>query len=185
MTESYLDYLKKRSLLGYLYRTYFLYPSLSKYLDGRTLDVGCGIGDFLKYSPNTEGVDVNPDLVNYCKSQNLNAQIMEFDVLPYSSNSFDSIVLDNVLEHLENPSPLLAEIERVLVKGGILIVGVPGSKGYKKDSDHKHFYDDLQLVDIIKKYNFEKIDIFGRPLNLPFLSSILSSYCFYGIFRKC
>lgn len=185
MTENYSDYLKNRSFLSYLYRTYFLYPSLSKYLDGKTLDVGCGIGDFLNYSPNSEGVDVNPALVNYCKSHNLNARIMEFDVLPYLSNSFDSIVLDNVLEHLENPSPLLFEIERVLVKGGVLIIGVPGSKGYKRDSDHKHFYDELQLVELLKKHNFEKLDIFGRPFNLPFLDSILSSYCLYGIFRRC
>lgn len=185
MTDSYLDYLKKRSLLGYFYRTYFLYPSLSRYLNGRTLDVGCGIGDFLKYSPNAEGVDVNPALVDYCKSKNLNALMMEFDVLPYSPNSFDNIVLDNVLEHIENPSPLLTEIERVLINGGILIVGVPGSKGYKRDSDHKHFYDELQLVETLKKFNFEKIDIFSRPFNLPFLSSILSSYCLYGVFRKC
>ena len=32
---------------------------VEKFINGKTLDVGCGIGDFLKYSNNSVGVDIN------------------------------------------------------------------------------------------------------------------------------
>ncbi len=58
--EAYLAYLKNCSKLGLLYRRHWLYPRLCCYLRGRVLDVGCGIGDFVAFRPETVGVDINP-----------------------------------------------------------------------------------------------------------------------------
>lgn len=46
--------------------------------------------------------------------------------LPYGSESMDLVILCEVLEHLNfNPLPALAEIGRVLKKGGHLYIGMP------------------------------------------------------------
>jgi ubiquinone/menaquinone biosynthesis C-methylase UbiE len=70
----------------------------------------------LKYHLGTVGVDINPVTVNFCQESGLHAVLMEKDRLPFSDEVFDSIILDNVLEHIEKPFPLLREINRVLKK---------------------------------------------------------------------
>lgn len=51
------------------------------------------------------------------------------DHLPFDSESFDSVLIDNVLEHIEDPNSLLAEIKRVIRPNGGLLIGVPGVLG--------------------------------------------------------
>jgi ubiquinone/menaquinone biosynthesis C-methylase UbiE len=45
--------------------------------------------------------------------------------LTYKDNSLDIVFLLEVLEHLDYPDKALAEIQRVLKPGGVLILGVP------------------------------------------------------------
>jgi SAM-dependent methyltransferase len=68
------------------------------------------------------------------------------DVLPFADASFDSVLLDNVLEHIEAPTLLLGEVRRVLVPGGRFLVGVPGQRGWESDPDHKVMYDEASSV---------------------------------------
>ncbi len=182
--EEYFDYLRQRSRLGLFYRKYWLYPRLSRLLKGKALDIGCGIGDLLKYRVNTVGVDINSNTVKWCRSQGLDVQVMEVDQIPFADEEFNSIILDNVLEHIENPVPILTEVQRVLNHDGILIVGVPGTLGYSKDPDHKVFYSKEYLVETVTSSGFDVQQVFAMPLNLKWLDSRMSQYCIYGVFRK-
>lgn len=58
--QQYFQYLKSRSFLGNIYRKYYLYPKLGRYLKCWLLDIGCGIGDILVFRSNSVGVDINP-----------------------------------------------------------------------------------------------------------------------------
>jgi SAM-dependent methyltransferase len=180
----YCDYLKTRSALAKNYRRFYLYPRLNTFLDGRVLDVGCGIGDMLRFRKNTVGVDINPDLVKWCRSQGLNAHLLDGETLPFKNNEFQGAVLDNVLEHLTEPVPLLNEIHRVITKNGIFIVGVPGEKGYRSDSDHKIFYTDRELLALMRRVDFTCKKMFYTPFRSSFLSRNLRQYCIYGVFSK-
>lgn len=180
--EKYHTYLLKRSRLSWLYRRWYLYPSLAKYLKGEVLDIGCGIGDFLSFWRNAIGVDVNPYNVSYCQSRGLKAIHVDFLPYPFEDQSFDGVVLDNVLEHIENPRPILKEIRRVLKKNDFFIVGVPGNRGYASDPDHKIFYDEKRLVNLLQDYGFKKKKILHMPLKSRFLNDQISQYCLYGIF---
>lgn len=46
--------------------------------------------------------------------------------LPYESDSFDAIIICEVMEHLNfNPLPIMQEMNRILKKGGHLYIGMP------------------------------------------------------------
>jgi SAM-dependent methyltransferase len=182
--NSYFEYLSTRSLLGYIYRKYWLYPKLNTKLIGKTLDVGCGIGDFLKFRRYTYGVDIDPNAIKYCKAKGLNVSLICNNKISFSDNFFDSVILDNVLEHIENPKPLLLEISRILKLKGILLIGVPGDTGFRSDLDHKVFYSENFLKLTLEKVGFECQEVFAMPLPFALLSKIVKSYCIYGVFIK-
>jgi len=186
MTEykEYFDYLRQRSGLGLLYRKYWVYPRLNKALHGRVLDVGCGVGDMLAYRPDTTGVDINPHTVAWCRSQGLDVYEMVKDVLPFDNGSFQGVVLDNVIEHLYDPEKLLCEIHRVLESKGVFVVGVPGLRGYDSDSDHKVFYDESSLVEVLNASGFSLVKLMHLPIAIPGLSRWLRQFCLYGVFVR-
>ena len=180
----YAEYLKQRSLFGHLYRTYWLYPRLARATSGKTLDVGCGIGDFLRFRPGTIGVDVNPETIAYCRAEGFDARQMQPDVLPFGDGEFDTVMLDNVLEHIAQPAPLLREIARVLKPKGRAVVGVPGRKGYASDPDHKRFYDEPGLVAAMATSGFDVVKVMHLPIPMRWLDAHARQYCLYGVFAK-
>ena len=182
--DKYHDFLKTRSFTGKLYRKYWLYPTLCKHLIGKTLDIGPGIGDFIKFRPNTIGLDINPNNVEWCQSQGLDVSLMEINIIPFDNCQIDSIIMDNVLEHIEDPEPLLIEIDRVLKRNGILLVGVPGKLGFSKAPDHEIYYSRKDLINKFVSRGYHLLNIFGLPIDYDLLETKLEQYCFYGVFKK-
>lgn len=93
------------------------------------LDVGSGAGQIarhlLKYADseaNITCIDLSHQMLrrarNRLKSPNPNFVTADLTRLPFADGSFDCITCSYVLEHLPDPQPGLAEISRVLAKGG-------------------------------------------------------------------
>lgn len=181
----YFQYLKKRSFKGLLYRNFVVYPRIQKYIRGNLLDVGCGIGDMLKFYPNSVGADINPHTVNYCNLNGTKAYLIKQDVLPFEQESFDTVLLDNVLEHLISPMPLLHEINRVMRGNGRLIIGLPGERGFLMDDDHKVNYTEFELSKLLKILDFGLVAKFSTPFESRYLSKHVSRYCnFYVAIKR-
>tara|TARA_B110000503_G_C7099211_1_gene393027 strand:- start:380 stop:967 length:588 start_codon:yes stop_codon:yes gene_type:complete len=180
-TSSYHNYLKNRSKLGGIYREFFLYPRINKLLKGDMLDIGCGLGDMIQYRANSVGCDINPLNIEYCKKRGLDAFVMGYNKPPFKNNSFDSILLDNVIEHIVDPDPLLKSVKRLLKKDGFIVVGVPGVKGYQHDHDHKCFYNEQKIEQLALKHGYRVANAFYSPVGKSvFLSNNLSQYCYYS-----
>lgn len=182
--ETYYAYLKNRSKLGLLYRRHCLYPRLCVYLRGRVLDVGCGIGDFVAFRPETVGVDINPETVAWCGDNGLDVRLMEGNLLPFADCEFDSVIMDNVLEHIPFPGPLLGEIARVMAPGASLVVGVPGRCGYDSDPDHKIFYGEASLIAVVNAAGFAQSRLIYAPIRSEWLDRYMRQYCLYGVFHR-
>lgn len=183
--DEYFEYLKTRRRLGTIYRRYLLYPKLARRLKGRSLDVGCGIGDMLAYHRNITGVDINPRTVGFCQARGLVAILMKPDELPFGDRAFNSVLMDNVLEHVLEPDRLLAEVRRVLTPGGHALVGVPGIRGWACDADHKVFYDEASLGIRMRTAGFEPVEVFFMPFGRSdWLNRHLRQYCLYGLFAR-
>lgn len=182
--DEYFVRLRSRKRVGLWYRNLWLYPRICRYLSGKVLDIGCGIGDMVRYRPETVGVDVNPKAVAFCLSQGLQVHQMQPDRLPCSNGEFDGATLDNVLEHLASPEALLGEIYRVLRRGGKLVIGVPGECGFASDPDHKHHYSEADLVRCLRGSGFELVHIFHEPFRSRLLDRRFRYYAIYGVFRS-
>jgi SAM-dependent methyltransferase len=108
----------------------------------KVLDLGCG----KKKYPGSIGVDINPDS---------DADIiydLNYFPYPFRSNTFDLIICDNVLEHLDNPLLVMEEIHRILKSGGVLKIIVPhfSSDDSYSDITHRHYF------------SFRSFDIFAQ-----------------------
>ena len=181
--QSIHNVLKKKRITGKIYQRFFLHPKLLNNLSGTILDVGAGLGDFIKHCPNGHAVDPDPLNVQEMLGKGIRAKLLLNDKIDFENCFFDSIIMDNVLEHIVNPDNLLLEIKRVLKPNGIFLIGVPGKKGFDTAPDHKRFYDEYLLKELLSKdYIFFKS--FYTPYKSNLLNKCLKSYCLYAIFRK-
>jgi 2-polyprenyl-3-methyl-5-hydroxy-6-metoxy-1,4-benzoquinol methylase len=112
-----------------------MYDLLSTYInkDSRILDVGCALGGFLKFLKdkgikNVYGIDVIEEYVELADDKNITIGSV-YD-LPFEDNSFDVIILEQVMEHLADLKTPIGEIRRVLTDDGVLFVGVPNASKY-------------------------------------------------------
>jgi SAM-dependent methyltransferase len=104
----------------------------------RLLDVGCGgawLGDhFERYT----GVDVSPEAVGAAQGRGIEVlQIEPGQALPFPDQSFDGVVLKDVLEHVGDPVALVRDVHRVLRSGGKVFASSPDAQRWVWD-DYTH-----------------------------------------------
>jgi len=105
--------------------------------DSKILDVGCATGGFLNFLgkkgfKNLYGIDLIKDYVDYAQKYSYNIKVGNVYSIPFNDNSFDIVILDQVIEHLVDLKRAIIEIKRVLVNGGIVCVGVPDASRYEE-----------------------------------------------------
>lgn len=100
------------------------------------LDVGCASGHQVFAAAGrirrAVGIDVAKDFIDVAKQFADEHQIrnVEFvctagDTIPFHDATFNKLICSEVVEHLIDPMPLLAEIKRVLAPAGIVVFTVP------------------------------------------------------------
>ncbi|HEX9711427.1 MAG TPA: class I SAM-dependent methyltransferase [Actinomycetota bacterium] len=96
---------------------------------GALLDVGCGPGLLLEVARargwKATGVDPSPFSVTLARSLGFNTHQGMLEDLRLPEASFDALALLQVVEHVPDPRPLLAECRRLLRPGGALLVATP------------------------------------------------------------
>jgi SAM-dependent methyltransferase len=120
MTEEILQEHKvtweQKPILRVLYTRWYK-EMAAQLTSGKTLELGGGSGNFKEFAPNVTSTDIMPlpwiDMV--ADAQNL----------PFSAQSFDNIVMFDVLHHIENVSLFFKEALRVLRPGGRVVIMEP------------------------------------------------------------
>ena len=102
----------------------------------RVLDIGCGMGDITELiakekSAEVVGIDVNEDHVAIAKELNRSSGVtfLHGDLLTQhlADQSFDCVVMLEVIEHLLEPIAYVREIHRLLRPSGCLILSTPNA----------------------------------------------------------
>jgi SAM-dependent methyltransferase len=188
--EGYFSHLQKISFIGRIYKRYYSSPILfffARRFGRRVVEIGSGTGNGIlgAFSKSVHGLEINPISVKYCNAMGFNVDLINADgAFPIADGVFDSCVLDNVLEHIEEPKITLDECYRITKKNGGLIIVVPGLSGFKSDPDHKIFYniDNLRNLD----GRWQLVNSFSIPFIFKSerLSNIVRQYCLVVTYRK-
>jgi hypothetical protein len=120
--------------------------------DIAVLDIGCG--DICLNEPNVLHADVDK------KASHLDVQC-DGCHLPFTDNTFKVVYASHVLEHVENPFSLLAEIGRVSFD--VAIVKVPNASHYRLFSeapDHLYGWTSFNLENLLRRH-FPSVQVYG------------------------
>lgn len=126
----------------------------------KVLDLGGRDGTLSRYYCNNNKViigDIDEKALSSAKDNyDLETQVINLnETLPFPDNSFDCVVMAEVLEHLPYPMITLGEVKRVLKKDGQFIGNLPLAY---------HLKDRIQIL------RGRKLLISGDPTHLQFLS---------------
>ncbi len=137
----------------------------------RILDLGCRDGTLTRYymsGNDVLGSDIDASALQYARD-NYGFAIQQLDLngnLPFEKESFDIIVMAEVLEHLPYPTITLQEVHRILKTHGLFIGSIPLA-----------YY----LKDRYRVLRGKKLTAAGEPTHLQFFTyedilSLLTQY---------
>lgn len=97
---------------------------------GSILDIGCGYGFFLREMQsrgwNVTGIEISETGRHYALTQwGIPVHSQPMEQLDLESDVFDVVTLFYVIEHVDDPPALLAEVRRVLKPGGLVLLRWP------------------------------------------------------------
>lgn len=171
-------YLKTANSLGWGPKTVKLNPErthvLDKFVVGKkVLDIGCGSGIYVDYltrqGKKAVGIDFVNEFIKRAK-KNYRGKFRTANAykLPFDDNSFDTVMMLDVLEHLDDELKALKEAIRVARKRLILIVPRKVERSlenhgliYKhySDSSHLRYYDKKGLQTLAKKLGIKVLKV--------------------------
>lgn len=94
------------------------------------LDVGCGDGFFAGVTFGSKKIDVGMDMedsrITEARTSTVYKEIVVYDgyTFPFRNRSFQTIVINSVLEHVDDLPHLLREVSRILAPGGTCLTTV-------------------------------------------------------------
>ncbi|MDD5005796.1 MAG: class I SAM-dependent methyltransferase [Candidatus Omnitrophica bacterium] len=142
------------------------YQEISRYKKkpGNLFDIGCSYGFLMEFfiskGWNATGMDICENAITYARKQGLDCYMADIANFRHN-NKFDVIVMDNVLEHFENPLEYLKLVKNFLAKDGIIYIRVPNVESVMLSSKIQSFLGDLKP--------FEHLFYFSKDtLNLLF-----------------
>lgn len=150
---------------------------------GRILDVGCGLGYFVRHAgrwPGWEahGCEISPQAADFAREWLKLDRVRPGPVeeAGYAAGSFDVVTLWDVIEHLAQPEPLLVHVAALLRDDGFLFLHTPNAPlqllkarlkrlalgvrpgvHYLEAKDHLHLYAPATMRRLLRRCGFANV----------------------------
>ncbi len=173
----------------------FISPHFKINKDSTILEVGSGAGGiitFITESENRYAIDPLEKFYSSVESFNeqrdptVNYQTAMGEELPFENEYFDLIIMDNVLDHCDEPKKVMLEVARVLKPNSFIYFKQNTYHAWGKfvrylmefltiDRGHPFTFSKIQLIQMINKNGFnviKKVSVgYGSTWKREFLSS--------------
>jgi 2-polyprenyl-3-methyl-5-hydroxy-6-metoxy-1,4-benzoquinol methylase len=161
---------------------------------GALLDIGPNIGTCLALARergwNISGVEINAEAARYCREQRgLNVIAGALDAHTYPDNSFDIVLMGDVIEHLRAPIDLMHVVGHILKPGGAVIISTPNIAGWAgrllqiKPEEHLYYFSPATMAQLLRQAGLDVVGVkcLDRYHNL---TAMTHSTTFGGLFLK-
>lgn len=177
---------KMKVLPSGIYKSYLLDKIFRTYkLLNPVLEIGCGTGEFyerLKLNGlRGVSIDINSDTIEHCRGKcqhlGLEMRVYEKNIFDFETeNSFNTIFMFEVLEHIENDTDALNKINRMLENNGYFLMSVPAKQSLFSAEDifqgHLRRYEKKELLSKLTKAGFN-IELFWTYNPFPYFTKYL------------
>lgn len=157
--------------------------SLAKSISGKTLDVGCGQKPYIEIFNSSEYVGLEIDSPENRLNKNAD-YFYNGETFPFPDGEFDSIVTNQVFEHVFNPTCFLSEINRVMRDGGFLLITVP----FVWDEHEQPFdyarYSSFGLKYLLNQHGFEVVEYRKSMKDIRAIFQMLNTYIYKKTITK-
>ena len=130
-THGYVDYDRDKETMKFAFELYLGHMESTLGRKGKLLDVGSATGYFMNIARGcgweVHGVEISEHAASLGRAKGLDVKTGILENLNLRGESFDAITLFDVVEHLRDPKSTLKEVNRLLKKGGIIVVTTPDS----------------------------------------------------------
>lgn len=144
---------------------------------GKTLDVGCGGRPYENiFARASEYIGMEYD------SPKNRVRFKKIDVwydgkhFPFKDNSFDSIILTQVLEHVFNPDEFLSEINRVSKKDSVLLLSAPFVWDEHEQPHDYARYSSFGLAHLLTTHEFEIVEHIKTAPDIRIIFQLIACY---------
>lgn len=150
------NYVFQRSILAYY--------KAAELVSGDVLEIGTGMGYGVEVvAPAADKYVTIDKSCAYNVELPTNAEFRQMTVPPldFADESFDYVISFQVIEHIKNDKEFVAEVSRVLRKGGKFIVSTPNAPmSLTRNPWHVREYKAEELKELLSK-EFSQIDMMG------------------------
>jgi 2-polyprenyl-3-methyl-5-hydroxy-6-metoxy-1,4-benzoquinol methylase len=134
--------------------------SFKVHATGKLLDMGCGkVPLYSAYRPYVSDIQC----IDWSNSPHgpiyLDKECDLTEAIPYADQSFDTIVLSDVLEHLPEPSACWKEMHRLLKPGGKVLLNVPFLYQIHEAPNDYYRYTEFALRRFADQSGFEVVEL--------------------------
>jgi SAM-dependent methyltransferase len=131
--------------------------NLAPNIIGKTLDIGCGTKPYAHLYQSTEYVGLEIDT-----PQNRDHKTADYYydgyTFPFENEAFDSVVANEVFEHVFNPDEFLNETLRILKTGGMILLTMPFVWDEHEQPYDFARYSSFGIKSLLERHGFEIIE---------------------------
>lgn len=163
---------------------YFARKGLAKHVSdlainitGKTLDIGCGTKPYLHLYRSSEyfGLEIDTPQNRADKKADY---FYDGNTFPFDNESFDSVVANEVFEHVFNPDQFLDETMRILKPSGLVLLTMPFIWDEHEQPYDFARYSSFGIKALLERHGFEVLEQRKSTGDIRVIFQLLNAYIY-------